>query len=226
MNSSPRRSQSHEFESQSSRTNRRRADRPPRTAPRPIALVVVPAAGMPCWWSAARWRCVFPIITSVFAISLLSILLLVAGVATLVGAFWTGKWSGFLVNVLVGLLYLAAGFVVSEQPVLSILMVTVYLAVSFMVMGIFRIMAAMVLRFPQWGWALLNGCVTFLAGLVIYRHLPPGCGVGDRPAGRTGDALQRLGLDHARAGDQADPGRARGVTAGRISFLSRIIHKL
>ena len=115
---------------------------------------------------------VFPIITSVFAINILSIVLLVAGVATLVGAFWTGKWSGFLVHALVGILYLAAGFVVSERPLLSILLVTVYVAVSFMVMGIFRILAAMVVRFPQWGWTLLNGCVTFLVGLVIYRHLP------------------------------------------------------
>ena len=114
----------------------------------------------------------FPLITSRFAISVLSIVLLVAGVATLVGAFWTGKWSGFLVQVLVGILYLAAGFVVSDRPLLSILLVTVYVAVSFMVMGIFRIMAAMVIRFPQWGWTLLNGGVTFLVGLVIYRQLP------------------------------------------------------
>ena len=92
--------------------------------------------------------------------------------ATLVGAFWTGKWGGFLVNLLVGLLYVAAGFVVSERPGISILLVTVFVAVSFMVMGIFRVLAAMVIRFPQWGWTLLNGCVTFLAGLVIYRQLP------------------------------------------------------
>jgi uncharacterized membrane protein HdeD (DUF308 family) len=114
----------------------------------------------------------FPIITSVFAISVLSIVLMVAGVATLVSAFWTGRWSGFLVQLLVGMLYLAAGFVISDRPGLSIFLLTVYVAVTFMVMGIFRAMAAMVLRYPQWGWALLNGCVTFLAGLVIYRHLP------------------------------------------------------
>jgi len=114
----------------------------------------------------------FPFIASVAAISILSIVLLVAGVATLVGAFWTGKWSGFLVSVLVGMLYLAAGFVVSERPMLSILMVTVYLAVSFMVMGMFRILAALTTRHTQWGWTLLNGCVTFLVGLAIYRHLP------------------------------------------------------
>ena len=115
---------------------------------------------------------VFPFVASVAAISALSIVLLVAGVATLVGSFFTGKWSGFLVNVLVGMLYLAAGFVVSERPLLSILMVTVYLAVSFMVMGLFRVFAALTVRHPQWGWTLLNGCVTFLLGLAIYRHLP------------------------------------------------------
>ena len=114
----------------------------------------------------------FPFMAPLFAISVLSIVLLVAGVATLVGAFWTGRWSGFLVNVLVGLLYLAAGFVVSDRPGTAILVFTIYIAVSFMVMGIFRILAAMVLRFPQWGWMLLNGCVTFLVGLVIFRHLP------------------------------------------------------
>jgi uncharacterized membrane protein HdeD (DUF308 family) len=108
----------------------------------------------------------FPLMASLVAISALSIVLLVAGVATLVGAFWTGKWSGFLV------VYIAAGFVVTERPLLSVFFATVFLSVSFMVMGIFRVMAAMMLRFPQWGWALLNGCVTFLVGLVIYRHLP------------------------------------------------------
>ncbi len=114
----------------------------------------------------------FPFVASLVAIRALSIVLLVAGVATLVGSFWAGKWSGFLIQVLVGLLYVAAGVVVEDKPGVSILLITVYVAVTFMVMGIFRILAAMVLRFPQWGWTLLNGCVTFLAGLVIFRHLP------------------------------------------------------
>src|SRR5208283_3883554 len=72
----------------------------------------------------------FPFVASVFAIRILSIILLVAGAATIIGSFWTGKWGGFLVHVLVGMLYLAAGFVVSERPLVSIVMVTLYLAVS------------------------------------------------------------------------------------------------
>jgi uncharacterized membrane protein HdeD (DUF308 family) len=115
---------------------------------------------------------VFPPISSLVAVTALSIVLLVAGVAMIVGAFWTGKWSGFLIHLLVGILYVAGGMVIADRPLVSTLLITMFLAISFMVMGIFRAVGAMVLRFPQWGWALMNGLVTFLLGLIIYRHLP------------------------------------------------------
>src|ERR1700679_2645232 len=35
----------------------------------------------------------------------LGALLMVAGVATIVSSFWIGRWSGFLVQLLVGLIY-------------------------------------------------------------------------------------------------------------------------
>jgi uncharacterized membrane protein HdeD (DUF308 family) len=115
---------------------------------------------------------IFPVISSVAAIEVLAVVLLVAGVATIVGAFWAGKWSGLLVQLLVGILYLAASFVVSERPLVTILVLTMYLAVSFIVLGAFRTLAALMLRFPQWGWALLNGVITLLAGIAIFRQLP------------------------------------------------------
>jgi uncharacterized membrane protein HdeD (DUF308 family) len=110
--------------------------------------------------------------TTFAAVTFLGILLMVAGVATIVSSFWIGRWSGFLVQLLVGLLYVACGFVVTENPAISALTMTLFIAVSFVVLGIFRSIGALVLRFPQWGWALLNGVVTLLAGVVIYRQLP------------------------------------------------------
>jgi uncharacterized membrane protein HdeD (DUF308 family) len=73
---------------------------------------------------------------------------------------------------LVGILYLACGFVVTDNPMISALTMTVFVSVSFIVLGLFRIIAALKLRYPQWGWALLNGAITMLAGVIIYRHLP------------------------------------------------------
>jgi uncharacterized membrane protein HdeD (DUF308 family) len=108
-----------------------------------------------------------------FAVTLLfGVLLMIGGVATIVGSFWVGKWSGFLIQLLVGILYVACGVIMTENPVVSALTLTVFIAVSFVVLGIFRIVAALVLRFPQWGWVLLNGVITMLAGIIIYRQLP------------------------------------------------------
>ncbi len=118
---------------------------------------------------------VFPAVmaaTSIFATLVLGVGLMVSGVATIVSAFWAGRWSGFLVQLLVGLVYLAAGFVVTDHPVVSTAVMTLFISVTFIVLGAFRAIGALLIRFPQWGWALLNGVITMLAGIVIYRHLP------------------------------------------------------
>jgi uncharacterized membrane protein HdeD (DUF308 family) len=108
-----------------------------------------------------------------FAVTMFfGILLMIAGVTTIISSFWIGEWSGFLIHLLVGILYLACGFVVTDNAVISALTMTVFISVSFVVLGLFRVVAALKLRYPQWGWALLNGAITMLAGVIIYRHLP------------------------------------------------------
>ena len=46
------------------------------------------------------------------------------------------------------------------------------IAAFFIVVGIFRIVVSLVERFPQWGWALLNGAITLIAGIIIYVAYP------------------------------------------------------
>jgi uncharacterized membrane protein HdeD (DUF308 family) len=118
---------------------------------------------------------VFPNVTlgvTFTAVVLVGLLLMIAGVATIVSSFWVGQWSGFLIQLLVGILYLTSGLVIADHPQISTLTMTVFIAVTFIMLGIFRSVAAIVLRFPQWGWALINGVVTLLAGVIIYRLLP------------------------------------------------------
>src|ERR1700676_259327 len=115
---------------------------------------------------------VFPIVFAEGAVDILAVILLVAGIATIITSFWAGRWSGLLVQLLFGVLYVVAGFVITERPLMSTLIITIFVAVSFVVAGAFRVLAALLIRFPQWGWALLNGIVTMLLGIIIYRHLP------------------------------------------------------
>jgi uncharacterized membrane protein HdeD (DUF308 family) len=111
-----------------------------------------------------------PLFTLLTAI-VLGIALMVAGIVTIVSSFWIGKWSGMLLHLLAGILYLVVGFMVSEQPVAGALVITLFIAATFIVMGLFRIVSSLVVRFPQWGWVLFNGIITLLLGIVIYRHL-------------------------------------------------------
>lgn len=102
----------------------------------------------------------------------LGIALIVGGAATIVLSFWAGKWSGFLVQILVGILYLVAGFAIFDSPADAALLITMFIAALFIVVGAFRMVAAMMVQFPHWGWALFNGIITFLLGVIIYRQIP------------------------------------------------------
>jgi uncharacterized membrane protein HdeD (DUF308 family) len=109
---------------------------------------------------------------SVTIVVLFGFLLLAGGVIQVVSSFWAGKWSGMLLHLLIGLLYSIVGFMIIDAPVENTLLITKVIAIFLIVSGIFRIAAALVQRFPDWGWVLLNGGVTLLLGLLINRQWP------------------------------------------------------
>ncbi|MBU4271367.1 MAG: HdeD family acid-resistance protein [Planctomycetes bacterium] len=113
---------------------------------------------------------IFPALTSVAAMVVLGVVLMIAGVATIIQAFWAGKWSGLMLQLLVGILYTAVGFMIIDTPLLkTVEALTLFIAAFFIVVGGFRIVSSLVIRFPYWGWSLLNGIITFLLGVIIYR---------------------------------------------------------
>jgi uncharacterized membrane protein HdeD (DUF308 family) len=118
---------------------------------------------------------VFPVVTvttSLASVVFLGILLMATGIATILGSYSAGRWSGLLLHVVVGILYLVSGFLILDSPNKSEMAITLMIAVIFMLLGICRIVGTMIIRFPRWGWSLLNGVITLLAGVVIYRHFP------------------------------------------------------
>ena len=49
---------------------------------------------------------------------------------------------------------------------------TLIIAIFLIISGIFRIVSALSERFTGWGWVLLNGGVSLLLGLLIYKQWP------------------------------------------------------
>jgi uncharacterized membrane protein HdeD (DUF308 family) len=113
-----------------------------------------------------------PLVPSLASVVVLGFLLMAAGIAQIVSAFWAGKWSGMLFHMLIGVLYAVVGYMIVDAPVINMVMITKFIAIFLIVSGVFRIVSAMVVRFHDWGWVVLNGGVTLLLGIMINRQLP------------------------------------------------------
>jgi len=59
-----------------------------------------------------------------------------------------------------------------ERPGLGAEVITFMLAIALLVGGSFRIVMALSERFHGWGWVLLNGIVTLVLGILIWRQWP------------------------------------------------------
>lgn len=99
-------------------------------------------------------------------------LLLFAGAVEAVQAFWQRKWGGFFLHLLSGILSVVVGLIIVANPGAGALVLTLVLAVFFMVAGMFRIIAPLVMRFPHWGWMLLSGLVSLMLGILIWQQWP------------------------------------------------------
>jgi uncharacterized membrane protein HdeD (DUF308 family) len=99
-------------------------------------------------------------------------LLLVTGVLEVVYAFQQERWGGTALHVVNGALSLVAGFLLLVNPAAGAVVLTLLMAMFFMIGGLFRIVIALATRLAHRGWLLLSGIVTLLLGILIWRQLP------------------------------------------------------
>lgn len=106
------------------------------------------------------------------SVMLLGILLLISGGVQTVAAIWRRDLAGFLLFLLLGIVYAVTGLLILSHPLAAAEGLTLILAVAFLVGGVYRIVVAAVERFPSWGWVLSNGVITALMGLIIWQMWP------------------------------------------------------
>lgn len=114
----------------------------------------------------------YPFAASVGITIVFGVTLLIGGAVLIAGSFWTGRWSAFSIQILIGIAYLVTGVMIAETPVESTGVLTMLIAAMFIVGGLFRAVVSLVERFPMWGWSLANGIITLLLGVIIVRHFP------------------------------------------------------
>jgi uncharacterized membrane protein HdeD (DUF308 family) len=99
-------------------------------------------------------------------------LLIAGGVLEVIHAFACKQWSGFFIDLLTGLLYVAVGFMIVANPEISAISLTLLIALFLIFGGIFKIAVAITSHYQNWGWLLLSGVVTLALGIMIWRQWP------------------------------------------------------
>jgi uncharacterized membrane protein HdeD (DUF308 family) len=113
------------------------------------------------------------VMATIVSVFVVGIMMLIAGVAEVFHAFQIKTWGRFLLWLLLGALYIVAGFVTFENPLLAAALLTLLLAVSLIASGIMRIVLAFSLKEGMpWIWVVVSGVITLLLGLVILAHWP------------------------------------------------------
>lgn len=118
-----------------------------------IAMIIMPAA-------------------TLATVLVLGWLLVVSGIAETIYAFRVRKWGGLFLHLIGGILGVLIGLLVVTHPVAGALVWTLLLASFLTVIGIFRLVAALSLRFPHWGWAVFDSVITMGLGALLWAEWP------------------------------------------------------
>src|SRR5215831_8971390 len=111
---------------------------------------------------------VFATVVTVFVVG---VMMLLAGVAEVISAFQIKNWGKFLLWVLLGALYIVAGFLTFENPLLAAAVLTLLLGFALVASGIMRIVLAFSMKQEMpWVWVAVSGVITLLLGLIILVH--------------------------------------------------------
>ena len=114
-----------------------------------------------------------PLIAGLSVTIAVGVLLIVSGVSRLFLAFKMGSFKVGLLVFVLGLLSLATGGYLVSRPDIGLSALTLFLAVYFLLDGVFEIIWSFRLRpIEGWGWSLFSGIAALVLGIVIWRQFP------------------------------------------------------
>jgi len=112
------------------------------------------------------------LVTTLVSVEIFGWLLVVGGALSLGHALVQEGWGSFFMELFAGILYIVAGLMVVANPAAGAAVLTLLIAMFLLIAGVFRIVGSVAIRFQHWPWMLLNGIITLLLGIMIWRQWP------------------------------------------------------
>jgi uncharacterized membrane protein HdeD (DUF308 family) len=99
-------------------------------------------------------------------------LLLMACGIEIAQAVMVGHWSGFFHHLLAAILFGVTGVMLIALPAISAEVVTVFMAMFFLIGGLFQLIASLAVTQPGWGWQAADGIITAILGVLVLAQWP------------------------------------------------------
>jgi uncharacterized membrane protein HdeD (DUF308 family) len=99
------------------------------------------------------------------------LLVLAAGIE-IAQAVMVGHWAGFFQHLLAAILFGMAGLLLVTRPLKSAEVVTMLMALFFLVGGLFQIVSSIAIGLPGWGWQVADGFITLVLGVLVLAEWP------------------------------------------------------
>jgi uncharacterized membrane protein HdeD (DUF308 family) len=107
------------------------------------------------------------------SVFIVGIMMVIAGVAEVINAFQIKTWGKFVLWLILGALYILAGFMTIQNPLLAAAFLTLLLGGTLAISGIMRVILAFSMKEgTTWIWPVLSGAVTLLLGIILLYRWP------------------------------------------------------
>jgi len=100
-------------------------------------------------------------------------LFIIAGAVQIIDVFKSHHWKGVVGHALIAILYIIGGGLIIHDPVLASAVITALIAWILIIIGITRLIMAIVLRHGTgWAWMLFAGVCSIVLGVLILMQWP------------------------------------------------------
>ena len=99
-------------------------------------------------------------------------LLVLASGIEIAQAVMVGRWAGFFHHLLAAILFGIAGLLLVTRPVRGAEVLTMFMAMFFIVSGLFQLFGSWAVALPGWGWQALDGIIALVLGLLVLAQWP------------------------------------------------------
>jgi uncharacterized membrane protein HdeD (DUF308 family) len=113
------------------------------------------------------------VMATVAAVWVVGIMMIIAGVFEVLHSFQIKTWGRFLFWLLLGVLYVIAGFIAIGDALWFAIWLTLLLGAALVASGIVRIFLGFNMKGgTPWGWVVASGLITLLLGIIILVQWP------------------------------------------------------